>query len=93
MFAWHSIAEIMVPQEKERSIPHGMMRTDTKACAQYVCLTGAVATRIWPVRKQNIVANIMYVTLTLKRMNPTVREVRKPLAATGLCQATVDNRL
>lgn len=88
-----ALLRIMVPQGKERSIPHGMMRTDTEAWAQYVYPTGAVATRTWPVRKQHIAANIMNATLTLERKNPTAREAQKPLAATGLCWATVDNRL
>jgi hypothetical protein len=43
-----------------------------------------VAMRIWPVKKQAIAATIIYATLILDKRNPTARDARKPLIATGL---------
>jgi hypothetical protein len=78
------LLRMIVPAGKLISIPHGIISIETKVYAQYVWETGAVAMRIWPVKKQAIAATIIYATLILAKRHPTTRDARKPLIATGL---------
>jgi hypothetical protein len=64
-------------------IPQGIIINDTKVCAQYVCPTGAVASRINPMVKALKAIIMMILPGTRCKIHPVVIAAQSPLITTG----------
>lgn len=66
------------------------MRTDRKVLIQYDWSTGAVASRIVPVRKASMAANMTQATRMRRSTKATDIAQARPMGATGTLRATAE---